>query len=109
MVTATPIRSKKLTKCPCSKYRSRRKSDNTKAPKKPRLELANIIESVKNSAKKTFIKKYMIAPFVNGSTQLTIEKTPNHKMIVSRSVGKKFLRSLTSFFLYLIFLFIKLF
>jgi hypothetical protein len=69
----------------------------------PLLELIKIIENVKKSEKKATRKNKGSAPRCWGSVKYTMDAQAVHKKIVIRKVGRKFLRSFTSFFLLIIF------
>ena len=99
-----PAINRKFKMFPNPKYRNIKKMIIPDDVMKPRLELINIIEEVKNSAKKTTKKKINIAPVSNGSMKYIIPAAPSQRRSVIINVNKKFLRSFTSFFRSMIFL-----
>jgi len=84
---------------PTPKYLKKRKRISTPERIVPLLVLAKMIEKVKIKDRKTKNKKRGTRPKELGSVKYTREAVSNHRNEVARRVGKKFLRSLVSFFL----------
>jgi hypothetical protein len=94
-----PIINNRFNTLPKPKYLRMIKTVTAREAINPRLELIRMIDKVKNSAKNTARKKSGNAPLSYGSTKYTIPKAPSQRRNVMIKVGRKFFRSLTSFFL----------